>query len=75
MRRFSKGIYYVNVRPSLSPAGNQFSEINVNVQRVGEIIGGKVGLKVNMSVFLNSCQTDELFFACNQRRLEYQRKQ
>lgn len=42
-------------RPSFSAAWNRFSEVNVNVQRVGGIIGGKVELNINAGVFENAC--------------------
>jgi len=42
-------------RPSFSSAWDRFREINVNVESVGQKIGGKVGQNVKSGVFRNAC--------------------
>ncbi|MFB6324836.1 type VI secretion system amidase effector protein Tae4 [Pantoea deleyi] len=44
-----------HLRPQFSAAWNRFSEVNVSVEKVGEILGGKVEANIAARIFENAC--------------------
>ena len=45
----------MTLRPAFSHMWNYFSDINRDVSRVGNIIGGKVEVNINNNIFNNAC--------------------
>lgn len=44
-----------SIRPSFSAAWSRFLQVNINVNRVGDLIGGNVGINIKSGIFTNAC--------------------
>ena len=43
------------MRPAFGAARNRFREVNVNVETVGKLLGGKVQHNIEAGIFQNAC--------------------
>ena len=43
------------MRPAFGAAWNRFREVNVNVEQVGKLLGGKVQHNIDAGIFKNAC--------------------
>lgn len=44
-----------HMRPAFGAAWNRFKEVNVNVEQVGKLLGGKVQHNIDAGIFKNAC--------------------
>lgn len=43
------------MRPAFGAAWNRFREVNISVEQVGKLLGGKVQHNIDASIFKNAC--------------------